>query len=315
MSHRKAFTLVELLVVIAIIGILIALLLPAVQAAREAARRSQCTNNLKQIGLALHNYHDVMKTFPSGVILAPNGATTAPASNYGWQWTALILPYMEQKPLHDQLNIDQFTLDYWAVTNWSTGTPTGKQLLQTVIDGYVCPSDTSPKTIQRELTWKTHTPALDLATCNYVAMAGTAASGWKNDGMFFRNSRTGFATLTDGSSNTIAVGERCNKIGQVIYGAAVWAGTCKGAVDDANKNLHYYDMFCQAAYPVLYKGDASNNQHSVLASNHPGGAIVCLGDGSVRFLSEQVQFIPGSPVDSTYEALAATNDGLPVGEF
>ena len=101
-TRRPAFTLVELLVVIAIIGILIALLLPAVQAAREAARRSQCTNNLKQIGLALHNYHDTHKSFPTGMVTFwPDPPGSHVTDEPVWGWAALVLPFIEQKPLHD----------------------------------------------------------------------------------------------------------------------------------------------------------------------------------------------------------------------
>ena len=106
---RQGFTLVELLVVIAIIGILIALLLPAVQAAREAARRMQCTNNLKQIGIGLHNYHTANKAFPAGMIIMDRSYP------WGWSWSAAILPYLEQAQLEKQID---YTRGYWLVPNW-----------------------------------------------------------------------------------------------------------------------------------------------------------------------------------------------------
>ena len=141
---RKGFTLVELLVVIAIIGILVGLLLPAVQAARAAARRMQCSNNLKQLGLAVHNYHDANKSFPSGFITNyPAGALNTAAmmsvtQRTHWSWGAFVLPYIEQTALYNTLNPGQSSMDALLAT------PAGLAALTTPIPSFVCPSDTGP---------------------------------------------------------------------------------------------------------------------------------------------------------------------------
>ncbi|MEX0818470.1 MAG: DUF1559 domain-containing protein, partial [Pirellulaceae bacterium] len=140
MSKHRGFTLVELLVVIAIIGILVALLLPAVQAAREAARRMQCSNNLKQLGLALHNYHDTLKTFPPGYVSNRPGVEGSSSwcrsgGVQGAPWTALILPYMEQQNLHDQFN---FNVPFQATSN-QMAPPNSNVVIP--LDTYSCPSD------------------------------------------------------------------------------------------------------------------------------------------------------------------------------
>lgn len=308
-SRRRGFTLVELLVVIAIIGILIALLLPAVQAAREAARRAQCTNNLKQLGLALHNYHDIQKSLPSGVIqqassYKPTGYSN-PTDVNGWAWSALILPFIEQAPLHEACGIGR-------------GVPIDLRLkeIQTPLSAYRCPSDVYPQTNKRKWTWENTAssvsaiPNYEPATSNYVAMAGTNMTGWTNNGLFFRSSKIRFADVIDGTSNTIAVTERAGKVGQIVYGAAVWAGTCRNYDKDA-----YYDMFAQVYRPINWKGNESDGRHSSISSNHPGGALVVLLDGSTRFISETIEHNSSAAIDSTLERLGSRDDGQPIGEF
>src|SRR4051812_46558261 len=155
---RRGFTLVELLVVIAIIGILVALLLPAVQAAREAGRRTQCANRLKQIGIALHNYHDTFNTFPPGVLALTT--SNDPAGNHGWGWGAMLLPFLEQAPLHDQINFEQ-----------DTTTPANLALINQTLSAFQCPSDSGQPT--SETVVLTHTAKLvPYGVANFVGIAG-----------------------------------------------------------------------------------------------------------------------------------------------
>jgi len=202
---RQAFTLVELLVVIAIIGILVALLLPAIQAAREAARRTQCTNNLKQVGLALHNHHDVRKKFPLGTmhpIDVPN-----PGGEPRWNWMHFILPYMEESTLYESFKAQRKTR------------PATEGLYlydnaETVVTTLQCPSDpNSPK----DMTFGATTPAAGQgAHGNYVTCSGDtkhsdsvggSTTGMKLNGMFFYNSAIRMADLTDGTSKTLMAAE------------------------------------------------------------------------------------------------------------
>ena len=186
-----AFTLVELLVVIAIIGILIALLLPAVQAAREAARRAQCTNHLKQIGLALHNYHATNECFPPGSLRI----SATPTSSWQTQhisWMARILPYIEQGPLADQIPWEEYM-------SWCTSKEPGNSIRRISISGYLCPSDV----VKTNGVW---------ASTNYVACTGSdnrqnISTTASVVGIFRENSDTSFAGILDGSSSTMMVGE------------------------------------------------------------------------------------------------------------
>ena len=191
-SRLRAFTLVELLVVIAIIGILIALLLPAVQAAREAARRSQCSNNMKQFGLALHNYHDTFKVFPPSAINSPDdlGGEAIAA------WV-LILPFMEQTAIHDMWDF-----------NYGQNDSHNHEANRQTVAAYFCPSKPRSKLRGDDSASNYSSSAYgDYATC-----AGTGHSNntnsfyWK--GLFGSNSRTAFRDITDGTSNTFAMGEK-----------------------------------------------------------------------------------------------------------
>jgi len=179
---RAGFTLVELLVVIAIIGILVALLLPAVQAAREAARRMQCGNNLKQIGIALHNYHDTYKALPPGWLTKRSNPTTCLPNENFWHWGALILPFMEQQPLHQLLNVGNISLTQ------AGNTPAILAAMQQPIAGYRCPSDIGPtiNTANRK-KWNPYNAAAGRtqATSNYVANNSSWSLEW--DGL---NART-----------------------------------------------------------------------------------------------------------------------------
>ena len=205
----RGFTLIELLVVIAIIAVLIALLLPAVQAAREAARRAQCSNNMKQIGVAMHNYHTGIGSFPSN-----SNQTSGGGGSYGapyqatwgaWSAAAMMMPYLEQAPLYNAANFS------W-VSGWALGYTLNSTVTNTTIAGFICPSDgMSPVPITPSAT-----AANDGANNNYFASLGTSTQYWMPDttGVFtygdggIKPGRTyGLQNITDGSSNTIAYGE------------------------------------------------------------------------------------------------------------
>jgi prepilin-type N-terminal cleavage/methylation domain-containing protein/prepilin-type processing-associated H-X9-DG protein len=215
-SRRGAFTLIELLVVIAIIGLLIGLLLPAVQAAREAARRAQCVNNLKQIGIALHNYHDAHQVFPPGYIsdFTAAGDDTGP----GWGWASMILPQLEQSNLFSSVN---FTLAIEQPAN-STGRLSG-------VGVYLCPSDRVRPAWEAmkgdPVTGTLQGLVCEVAPSNYVGVYGISEPGVDGEGTFFRNSRVGLRDITDGSALTIVVGERSHNLGE-----ATWVGSVTGAV-------------------------------------------------------------------------------------
>src|SRR4051794_20968319 len=170
---RRAFTLIEVLIVIAIIGVLVSLLLPAVQSSREASRRLRCTNNLKQIGLALLNYESNHKVFPSGYVseFDSQGNDTGP----GWGWAAKILPYMDQSPIY---NVIHFNLPIEDSQN-------GVRVAS--IPNYLCPSEDLRQVWQAK--HPNGSPICEVAESNYVAMFGTTEPGVDGDGIFFRNSR------------------------------------------------------------------------------------------------------------------------------
>lgn len=306
--ERQGFTLVELLVVIAIIGILIALLLPAVQAAREAARRSQCLNNLKQMGLGMHNYHDVHGTFPPGCIIQtadPDYAAGSDTEVESWGWGAFLLPYVEQQPLHDKAGISRGQLLENVIAT------VAKQPLSV----YRCPSDTGP--VIRE----TSTYA-DWATSNYKACTGHRRDAlnlsWvleARSGVFWQNSAIGMRDITDGTSNTILVGENAYQRGTLKPLAGVWAGSRRGCGGNTAK-----DIFANARGAINHSNNVFNELAESFSSLHPGGAQFLLADGSVRFISENIEYITNgsnntSVVDSAYERLTARADGQVVGQY
>ena len=310
----RGFTLVELLVVIAIIGILIALLLPAVQAAREAARRSQCSNNMKQIGLAIHNYHDSHKKFPPGYMgdppNNPGGCGQVHHDRPGWGWAAYILPYMEQGSLYDQLAIS-------GTKKAVCSTPTGAQddpavgdpaLQDTLISGYRCPSAVDPDLNPSRDTANNG----DHGTSNYAGVAGVDWTGVDGNGLkaIFGDGTVyvaSFRDFQDGTSNTFAVGEKFGNrtpagdpvlSNFVEYYGAIWVGI----PPDTRAATTVGRLAPTGTYAV--NGDSIN----AFASLHPGGAQFLLGDGHVRFVSENAD-------QATLSAVGVMNDGTVTGEF
>jgi len=300
MSHarkrRRGFTLIELLVVIAIIAILIALLLPAVQAAREAARRSSCKNNLKQLGVALHNYHDVYLMFPAGNLeyrRMPGISDTSPQ----WGWGVMILPFMEQKPLFEQLGVNQVRLG-------DIGGSRRNLAMNTILDSFICPSDDGQRVLLRTPNNRHFNGSgLNLTPVpksNYVGVLGDRDgrhSGWRRQkssrGILHTNSNVAMRDITDGTSNTMMVGERDWKCD-----AGAWIG---------NRNPDGNGMW--GAYYTLGRANerindtrGNNNCQEGFGSRHPGGAQFTFGDGRVRFISENIDF-------GTLRALGTRNRG------
>jgi prepilin-type N-terminal cleavage/methylation domain-containing protein/prepilin-type processing-associated H-X9-DG protein len=315
---RPAFTLVELLVVIAIIGILVGLLLPAVQAAREAARRMSCSNNLKQLGLAFHNYHDTLKTFPINYAqrgIPPFGNDGPGIANSGKSWMQMILPQIEQTPLYNQID---FTVGLQPKTSAPT-TPIGKNRLvaQTIIPTYLCPSDDSNEggrlTNRSDLN-ETSAPADAWAVTSYKACAGSNWAWGVYSPVSFANGKNSGSTdglnlgngvicsnqtnvnrptrmrdLTDGTSNTFIIGEAMPGWSQWNwwYNPNAVTATCAiplNRVLQVTKNI----------------GDWPNNYS--FASRHTGGGQFAMGDGSVRFVSDNIDTF-------TYRALATISTG------
>jgi prepilin-type N-terminal cleavage/methylation domain-containing protein len=292
--HRnRAFTLIELLVVIAIIAVLIALLLPAVQQAREAARRTQCRNNLKQIGLALHNYHDNFQTLPPGWIGVTAGQADVSGTN-GWSCFARLLPQIDQGPLYNQIDF-----------NSSVGSNANATVRTTPLAAFRCASDVGPDrwTISKV---GTTTPLVDVAAASYAGVFGkdevdecnglAPGSPCVSDGVFFLNSRIRFADVTDGLSNTLMVGERSTRAGNGwLY---TWAGVVSGGDNP----------ICR----ILGDTDVTPNSNDVrmdeFASRHTGGSQFVLGDGTVRFIKTNIDL-------NVYRNLASRAAGDIVGEF
>ncbi|MDZ7620258.1 MAG: DUF1559 domain-containing protein [Patescibacteria group bacterium] len=335
---RRAFTLVELLVVIAIIGILIALLLPAVQSAREAARRMQCSNQMRQIALALHNYHDAMKSFPHGTrwpIGAPN-------------WRVMVLAYMEQKALSDQLDLSsQLSVGGFSTQREDTGscgygTPGVHRnaiLAGLTVAGWNCPSSRSSTNATGQTP--TYNNRSEGQTHDYVGIAGSTPDPggrgtrvcsdvitryggniYCQNGVFFPDGAVRIARVTDGTSHTMFVGEQSGLVGTADIRACYHAGWA-GCFNDDYKAAQPINMradgdyWCSGVttirYPINLRktaGGASqtHNANTVLNSNHPGGTHGALVDGSVQFLSEAMDL-------EILRRLAAKDDGQTVGEF
>ncbi len=291
---RRAFTLIELLVVISIIAVLIALLLPAVQAAREAARRAQCVNNLKQLGLALHNYHSAQRVFPPGYI--SNFDTSGNDTGPGWGWAAMFLPQIEQKPLFDAINIIRPIEDLSNTTVRTTR--------MTVL---LCPSDSPPPTwwaVTRSPTGVAQQNVCQVAEANYVAVFGTSDPGVDGDGIFFRDSNIRIAAITDGTAQTIAIGERAYALG-----VASWVGSVTGtALFPLSNDGIGYPRVESAAGMIL--GHAGGNlgpgdprdEVNQFYSRHPGGVNFVFADGHVAFLKSTMNFL-------TFRALATRSGG------
>jgi prepilin-type N-terminal cleavage/methylation domain-containing protein/prepilin-type processing-associated H-X9-DG protein len=295
MRSRRAFTLIELLVVIAIIAILIALLVPAVQKVREAAARLSCKNNLKQIGLALHAYHDRMKGFPPGyqTDVAVDNSDLGP----GWGWAAFLLDDVDQRNLKKQIRFDLQISD-----------PANSQVRIATVPVYVCPSENGLSTFN--VVDSSGNPICDVARGNYVAMngvLGVSSDSFDNNGAFLRNRRMKVADITDGLSNTLFVGERCTSMS-----STTWTGAVTNGVVPAQRYATLADQLANAeaaAALVLAHGSKDHLPNNPLvfdadatASFHTAGVNFLFGDGSVRPISNSINGM-------VYEALLTRAGG------
>ncbi len=328
MKRQRGFTLIELLVVIAIIAVLIALLLPAVQQAREAARRSQCKNNMKQLGLALHNYHDVANKFPIGTrfsMSAPN-------------WRVGLLPYLDQAPLFNTLN--------FSVSFLGNGVnPPNSILLTATVPVYECPSNSMP----RRPTGADNSSGM--AALDYVGISGaspdpsarvqSAVCGgqtygdYAGTGLLVANESITIAQCTDGLSNTIIVGEQSGPVGTTDYRSRYyggWAGCNCNATGIQFNPLRVWpcwsggasvaltgtgNLYATGITVVKYSNNGKTatggaqyiyGANTMLTSSHVGGVHGLLGDGSVRFISDNINLL-------TLQQISTRDDGSVVGEY
>jgi prepilin-type N-terminal cleavage/methylation domain-containing protein len=340
--QSRAFTLVELLVVIAIIGILVALLLPAVQSAREAARRMQCQNNLKQLGLALHNYHDTQQAFPPGATMPDATIETQNNDQLGANWVIKILPYMEQQNLYNQFD-------------FTVGIPNAKNAVprSTKLAAMLCPSDSgyNAKAFMGSSNSGTNKLGDNWARGNYGAngalgfmtksahgsgdAAGESSVGWQNAqmrGVMGVNISVSIGEIKDGTSNTLLCAEL--RAGVAPFDPrGVWAmsGGCPSSLwahgrigDDNGPNspqLNADDTLVCDAIRSAVGGDVKlqqlgmpcssgsrPNYQQTARSQHEGGVYITLGDGSVRFITDYID-ITSSPL-SVWEKLNASSDGM-----
>jgi prepilin-type N-terminal cleavage/methylation domain-containing protein len=317
-SRVRAFTLVELLVVIAIIGMLMGLLLPAVHAAREAARQTQCLNNLRQLGIGFHSHHDSRGRFPpsyeikvgGGGVMGPPEPTTRDAGP-GWAWGMLLLPYLEQGNTNEAFNAN---LPCWDPQNAAAA--------KTTLAVFLCPSGGE----------QTHFDVVDsggnrlatFARSHYVANVGqeepwgTTLDDYNGiaDGPLYRNSKTRVADVLDGVSNTVFLGEH-----HPVLSSKTWVGVVPGASVCPSPQFAFSSCDLAATLVNVHSGPAATEVPPVIHppnspqchvcqmyAEHPGGCHVLLGDGSGRFISEYIS----QPI---WAALSSRAKGEPIASY
>jgi prepilin-type N-terminal cleavage/methylation domain-containing protein/prepilin-type processing-associated H-X9-DG protein len=316
--RKRGFTLVELLVVIAIIGILVALLLPAVQTAREAARRIQCVSNMKNIGLALHNHHSAKNVFPMGFVAQPK-------REEAWGWSTFILPYLEEATIYEQLGVDEQRLADYFIANRRTDVSTS----QTPLPIFRCATDTTPDLLPGSGDGDRHfrgnnTPrGYEPPTSNYIGVKGIYDNrckdedleSCKNTGVFFGNSKISIRKITDGTSHTMMVGER-----DFRCKAGTWLGVRnpRGA-GMFGSHMMIARVSIRFNFPLT---GAHNTCTEGFSSSHTGGGNFTFADGSVRFVSNDIDFNNGRYTPDPrrypnldyglYQRLGCRDDGLTI---
>lgn len=276
-GRREAFTTIELLVVIAIIGVALGLLMPAVQKARQAAERIQCANNLRQIGMACHQYHDAQGSFPPGYT-ADDNPTDPLATSPGWGWPVYLLPYVEQGGLRERLDLTKPIED-----------PANATAIATRLRVFLCPAETGlPDSIT--VSDATDTPLCRAAPYSYAGTVGDDSSevdADTGDGVFYRNSRTRLADITDGASQTVMVGDRA--WGQT---QGIWAGAVNAGVTRPGPLNPWPNATAPAQALVLVHNNWVNVRTDAdgglddFSSNHSGGVNLLFADGSVHFVRD-----------------------------
>jgi prepilin-type N-terminal cleavage/methylation domain-containing protein/prepilin-type processing-associated H-X9-DG protein len=310
-NRRPAFTLIELLVVIAIIGVLIALLLPAVQKVREAGQRVRCTNNLKQLGLALHQFHDVQARFPKGLVWNDGDYYDFPRSN----WHYHLYPFIEQDNLYKMLPQPQAAQNQWEPW-WSPEATNPAGPTRVVVSTFLCPSDDGILTESQP--WGVFTMG------NYHVFFGGANLGEARTiaphrrGAFGVNFGARFAEITDGTSNTLLMGEYLRSRGAandqrgLLWGDQPGYGHiyAQNSPNTAGPDL-IYQGWCDNQ-PALnlpcISGDYGPNNTAASRSRHAGGVNVLLADGSVRFVRQTISI-------TTWQALATIAGGEVLGDY
>jgi prepilin-type processing-associated H-X9-DG protein/prepilin-type N-terminal cleavage/methylation domain-containing protein len=315
--RRRGFTLIDVLVVIAVIAVLIALLLPAVQSAREAARRTQCINNLKLMGLAVHNYHNALLAIPPGYIAGERFTDAETDTSPGWGWAAMLLPQLEQSPLYDSIN---FSLPVERPAN-VTGT-------RTILSVYLCPSD-QPSGGPFVVSDGIGDAIATVAPSSYAACTGNDAAdvalGLNNDGsgngLFARNSLIRISSITDGTSQTVMLMERAWAISE-----GTWTGaSTKGLILRGPQNpcpgsataTYLAPCLLLAHCHLINTNSDTDSGLDDASSLHPGGANILFADGSVHYFKSIQSDLGVSPDGSTvytpasliFQAMGTRNGG------
>ena len=309
--RRKGFTLIELLVVIAIIAILIALLLPAVQQAREAARRTECRNNLHQIGIALHNYHDVHRTFPPGFIQRDLSNASI---HLGFAWGTMILPYLEQLNLYNDLKphfenpsppLSQVVLKSWQCpsdddkegqASWGNVSMNGSCDDGTSPDPTTCSGAGGTWNWNESLALTGYAPKANYVG-NYGAAGQVSVSSTGGGGVFHANSSVRIRAIEDGTSNTFIAGERYMRAGH-----ATWEAVHFEEDGDTSTGNVYQTQTGRFVMGATGAGRPNNSGAHGFSSPHIGGCFMLMADGAVNFLSENMDA-------NTWNWLGHRNDG------